>query len=160
MAIDMFLKIDGITGDSLDSKHKGEIDILSWSWGMSTPVASRLGSGGGAGKVNMQDISVTKFCDSASNAIMLASANGQHIKTCTLLSRRGAGTQINYVALTLTDVIVTSVSLGGSGGEDRFTENVTLNFSKVKFEYTPQKQDGSADAVKTFGWDLAANQKM
>jgi type VI secretion system secreted protein Hcp len=90
---------------------------------------------------------------------MLAACNGKHFPDAQLIVRKAGQNPVEYLKIKLTEVLITSVTTGGSGGEDRLTENVTLNFAKVKVEYTPQKDDGSADAVLTMGWDIAANVK-
>jgi type VI secretion system secreted protein Hcp len=160
MALDMFINmgttIEGETRDSVQSAKK-DIDVLAWSWGMSQSGSTHSGGGGGAGKANFQDLSFTKYVDSASNALMVALAKGTHIPKCELLVRKAGAGQHTYIQITMEEVIVTSVSTGGSGGEDRLTENVTLNFGKVNFGYTPQKIDGTLDAVKPFKWNIAEN---
>jgi type VI secretion system secreted protein Hcp len=160
MAVDMFLKIEGIEGESSDDKHKKEIDVLSWSWGASQSGTSHMGGGGGSGKVAVQDFSFTKYIDSSSHKLLLACCDGEHIKEAVFVVRKAGKEPLEYLKLTLNNIIVSHIGTGGSGGEDRLTENVTLNFSKFKFEYTPQKADGSGDAVKTSGWDIAANKKV
>jgi type VI secretion system secreted protein Hcp len=160
MALDMLMNMgDNIKGESADSVQgpKGDIDVLAWSWGMSQSGTTHMGKGGGAGKANFQDLSFTKYVDMSTNALMIALAKGTHIPVCTLLARKAGEGQKRYIQITMDEVLVTSVSSGGSGGEDRLTENITLNFAKVKFSYAPQKADGSADADKDFAWDIAGN---
>lgn len=159
MAVDMFLKIDTIKGESVDDKHKGEINVLAWSWGMSNSGSAHLGAGAGSGKVNVQDLSITKYIDKSSTDLMLAACNGKHYKEAMLYVRKAGEKPLEYLKIKLTDVLITSVSTGGSGGEDRLTENVSLNFAAVKVEYTPQKADGSGDATLSMGWDIAKNVK-
>jgi type VI secretion system secreted protein Hcp len=162
MAVDIFLKIEGppIKGEALDSKHKDEIDVLAWSWGLSNSGNAQVGGGAGAGKVHVQDLSVTKYIDKSSTDLFLSTCNGQHHDTATLTVRKAGTNPVEYVKITMTEVMITSLSTGGSGGQDRLTENISLNFAKVKVEYTPQKADGSAEATQTVGWDIAANVKM
>ena len=160
MAVDMFIKIKGIEGESRDDKHKKEIDVLAWSWGLSQSGNAHLGGGAGAGKVNVQDLSFTKYTDAATHALVLACCNGEHIEEAVFVVRKAGKEPLDYIKLTLNEVIVASVSTGGSGGEDRLTENITLNFAKFKLEYTPQKADGTGDAAKTAGWDIAENKKV
>lgn len=161
MAVDMFLKIDGIEGEAQDAAHKKAIDILAWSWGMSQSGTTHMGSGGGSGKVNVQDISFTKYVDSSSSALMMHCSTGKHIKEATLIVRKAGGDKpVEYIKLKMEEVIVTSVSTGGSGGEDRLTENVSLNFGKFNYAYTPQEQKGGKAAAKEFGWDIAENVKL
>lgn len=160
MAVDMFLKIEGIKGESQDSKHKDEIDVLAWSWGMSQSGTTHTGGGGGAGKVNVQDLSVTKYLDKASPNLMLYCCNGKHISEMNLTVRKAGENALEYLKVTMKNGLVSSISDGGSGGEDRLTENVTLNFAEVKVEYTPQKADGSGDAAIEMAWDIAKNVKV
>ncbi|NQY36794.1 MAG: type VI secretion system tube protein Hcp [Alteromonadaceae bacterium] len=157
MAVDMFLKLDGIDGESVDKSHGKEIDILAWSWGMSQSGTFHAGAGGGAGKANFQDISVTKWVDKASATLMAKIATGEHIPKARLTVRKAGKTPLEYVIIDMEKVMITSYSTGGSGGEDRLTENITLNFAKVKVKYVPQKEDGSGDAEIEFGFDIAAN---
>ena len=160
MALDMFLNMGAkIKGESRDKVQgpKGDIDILSWSWGMSQSGTTHMGGGGGAGKANFQDISLTKYVDKASNGLMTALAKGSHIEKCVLLVRKAGEGQQRYIQITMEEVLVSSLSTGGSGGEDRLTENVTLNFAKVKFSYAVQDSKGGVAADADFGWDIAAN---
>ncbi len=160
MAVDMFLKVDGIDGESVDASHEDEIDVLAWSWGASQSGTMHMGHGGGGGKVDVQDLSVTKYVDGATHGLMQKCFDGGHIKEATLCVRKAGENPLEYLTILMTDVIVTAISTGGSGGEDRLSENVTLNFSKVKITYVPQKQDGSADAAREAGWDIAKNETL
>jgi len=157
MAVDMFLKLDGIDGESVDKSHGKEIDILAWSWGMSQSGTFHAGAGGGAGKANFLDISVTKWVDKASATLMAKIATGDHVPKARLTVRKAGKTPLEYMIIEMEKVMITSYSTGGSGGEDRLTENITLNFAKVKVKYVPQKEDGSGEAEVEFGFDIAAN---
>lgn len=161
MAMDIFMKINGVTGESADDKHKGEIDVLAWSWGMSNHGTAHMGTGAGAGKVSVNDLSFTKHIDFGSTALQLACCNGKHFTDAVLTVRKAGESPLEYLKITMNDLMVTSVSTGGSGGEDRLTENVTLNFAKVKVEYQKQKSTGGADGgPTTIGWNIAANTKF
>ena len=160
MALDMFINMGAnIKGESRDKAQgpKGDVDILAWSWGMSQSGTTHMGGGGGAGKANFQDLSFTKYVDSASSALMVALAKGSHIPEVKLLVRKAGEGQQKYIHITLKEVLVSSVSTGGSGGEDRLTESVTLNFAQVKFDYTPQDSKGTVAGDKTFAWNIAEN---
>ena len=158
MAVDMFLKIDGVEGEARDSKHKNEIDVLSWSWGMTQSGYAHVGGGMGAGKVNVQDISLTKYVDKASPTIMLKCAAGQHFPKALLTVRKAGGDNpLEYYKVELTDVLVTSYQTGGSGGEDRLTEQVSLNFAKVKTTYAIQSKTGGKESENEFTWNVAEN---
>lgn len=159
MAVDITLKIEGIDGESKIDGHEDEIDLLAWSWGMSQSGSMHVGGGGGAGKANIQDVSLTKFVDKSSTNLLRKCCNGAHLDEAILTVRKAGETPVDYVVITMSPVLVTSVSTGGSGGEDRLTENVTLNFAKVKFSYTPQKKDGSADAAIDLTWNIETNKE-
>lgn len=160
MAVDMFIKIGSLKGESMDHKHKDEIDVLAWSWGMSNSATTHVGTGGGSGKVNVQDLSFTKYIDKSSPLLMTACCSGEHYSEAMLVVRKAGGkAPVEYLTIKMTDVLVSSVSTGGSGGEDRLTENVTLNFAKVAVDYVPQKADGSSEAKVPMTWNIAANTK-
>lgn len=161
MAIDMFIKVDDIEGESQGAGHAKEIDVLAWSWGASQSGNAHMSAGaGGRGKVSVQDLSFTKYIDSATPALLQKCFDGRHIAEAELVVRKAGGTAMEYLKITMRDVMVSSVSTGGSGGEDRLTENVTLNFSKVTLAYSPLKDDGTAGAEKLAGWDIAANKTL
>jgi type VI secretion system secreted protein Hcp len=156
MAVDMFLKLDKIEGESRDKSKPKEIDVLAWSWGLSNSGTSHGGGGSGAGKANFQDISVTKYVDASSHALIQASALGTHIAKGTLTVRKAGGTPMEYIIIEMEQILVTSVSTGGSGGEDRLTENISLNFAKIAFKYQQQKADGTKDGgLKEFQYNIA-----
>jgi type VI secretion system secreted protein Hcp len=157
MAVDIFIKIGDIEGESADKKHGKEIDVLAWSWGMSQSGTTHVGGGGGAGKVSVNDLSFTKYVDASTHALMKACCDGTHYDSAKLTVRKAGKDALEYIKLEMKECIVTSISTGGSGGEDRLTENVTLNFAEFKVEYTPQKPDGTGDSAKEFAWNIAEN---
>jgi len=157
MAVDMFLKLEGISGESKDASHAGEIDVLAWSWGMSNAGTAHVGGGAGAGKVNVQDMSFTKYVDLSSAPLMLAVANGKHVSKATLVVRKAGEKPLEYITVVMTDCLISSVSTGGSGGEDRLTENVSLNFAKVEVHYKEQSAAGKAAGTGDFKWDIVGN---
>ncbi|REL27682.1 Hcp1 family type VI secretion system effector [Thalassotalea euphylliae] len=157
MAVDIFLYLTKIDGESKDSTHEKEIDILSWSWGMTQSGTTHMGGGGGSGKVSVNDISFVKYIDSASHALLLRCASGEHIEEGILVVRKAGKDPLEYLKITMTNIIVTSVQTGGSGGEDRLTESVSLNFEQVKYEYVEQKMDGTGEPAKPFTWNISAN---
>jgi type VI secretion system secreted protein Hcp len=158
-AVDYFMKIDGIKGESTDAKHKEEIDVLSFSWGATQSGSSSTGGGGGAGKVVMNDFSFTKRTDKASPALMLACADGSHIKSVEMVARKAGKEQQEYLKYTFSDVLISSYQTGGSQGDVVPVDQVSLNFSKVEMEYKPQKADGTLDAAAKAGWNLKENKK-
>jgi type VI secretion system secreted protein Hcp len=153
----MFLKLAGVNGESGDKVHKNEIDILAWSWGMSNTGSTHVGGGGGSGKVSVQDMSLTKWVDLASTTLMTSCCDGKHYDSAVLTVRKAGTTPLEYLVITLTEVMVTSVSTGGSGGEDRLTENISLNFRKFQVDYKEQTTTGAAGATPTMNWDIQAN---
>jgi type VI secretion system secreted protein Hcp len=158
MAVDMFVKIDGIKGESADDKHKDEIDVLSWSWGASQAGTMHDTGGGGAGKANFQDLSFTKWVDVSSPKLLKAVSTGEHIKEVVLVVRKAGGKlPLEYLKIIMKECLISSVSTGGSGGEDRLTENVTINFGEYRYEYTPQKVDGTPGGVMPFAFDIRSN---
>ena len=158
-AVDYFLKLDGIDGESTDDKHKNEIDVESWSWGESNMGTHAGGGGGGAGKVQMRDFSFTMKVNKATPKLMLACANGQHIKEAKLTCRKAGGDQQEYMIIKFADLLVSSYQTGGSSGDIVPTDQISMNFSKIEFEYKPQKADGSLDSAVKTGYDLKANTK-
>lgn len=161
MAVDMFMKVAGIKGESTDDNHKAEIDVLAWSWGLSQSGSFQSGSGGGAGKANFNDLTFTKWVDVASPLLMLYCASGEHIPDATLVVRKAGGKgPLEYIKIVMKKVMVSSVATGGSGSEDRLTENVSLNFAEVNVDYVQQKGDGTGEAPKQFKWDISANKKL
>jgi type VI secretion system secreted protein Hcp len=160
MAVDMFLKLDGIKGESKDHKHKDEIHIESFSWGMSQTGVHGAGGGGGAGKVSVHDISITKFLDKASPELMLKCANGQHIKTGLITVRKAGENPVEYLKIKLSEILISGVQHAGHGS-DLLSENLSLNFAKFEVEYQEQGGDGkAAGGPVTMGWDVKANKKV
>lgn len=157
-AVDIFLDIPTIPGESQDRTYTNKVDVLAWSWGMSQSGTTHIGGGGGAGIVSIQDLSITKFVDKASPKLMETCAKGSRLPSAFLIGRT-AGTTNTFIKITMEEVMVTGISSGGSGGEDRLTENIVLNFAKVKFEYFPTNADGTPDPVHLapFSWDIPKN---
>jgi type VI secretion system secreted protein Hcp len=160
-AVDYFLKLDGIEGESQDAKHKGEIDLESWSWGETQTGTMHAGGGGGAGKVQMQDFHFVMKVNKSSPKLMLACASGEHIKSATLTCRKAGKEQQEFYKITFSDVLVSSFQTGGSGQGDILpTEQISLNFAKVEWEYKPQKPDGTLDGPIKSGWNMKTNTKV
>ena len=157
MAVDMYLKIDGIKGESQDDKHKDEIDVLSWSWGVTQSGSMHTGGGGGSGKAIFNDMSITKYVDAASPSLIKTCSTGEHLKEALLVVRKAGKDQQEYLKYILTDCLISSVSTGGSGGEDRLTENISINFAKFKVEYRPQNKDGTLGGVLPFTYSIEKN---
>ena len=146
-SLDVIIKIDGIYGESKLDGHEDEIDVLSWDWGVTQSGSMHVGGGGGSGVVDVQDLQIVKYVDKSSAQLLLKCFNGEQFTEAVLTVRKAGENPIDYVVITMSPVLITSVSTGGDGGMDRLTEVVTLNFAKVKFAYTPQKEDGNPDAT-------------
>ena len=154
MASDIFAKIGDIKGESLDDKHKDEIEVLSFSWGVANP--ANIGGGGGAGRATFHDLSFTHTIDKASPKLLQACATGAHLKEATITHRKAGKGQQEYLIIKMNDIIITGVSLGdNSGGAG--SENVSLAFAKVDLEYRPQNPNGTLEPGIHFKFDIKAN---
>lgn len=153
----MFLKFDPeIKGESVAAGHKNEIQVLAWSWGAQNSGTRHIAKGGGGGKSSFNDLSITKYVDSASPLLLQACATGKHIDKATLVCRKaGATKQEEYVKLNLEECLISSYSTGGSGGEVLLTENVTINFAKFTFNYMPQTEKGSLSGNVSVSYSIA-----
>ena len=160
-AIDAFLELEGYKAESHDEKHKGEIDLESWSWGESNAGSHSGGGGGGAGKVAMQDFHFVMKCNKSSPKLLLACATGEHLKSAVLTCRKAGKEQQEFLKIKMSDLLVSSYQTGGSGHGDIVpTVQISLNFSKIEYEYKPQKPDGSLDTPVKAGYDVKANKKV
>jgi type VI secretion system secreted protein Hcp len=158
MASDIFAKIGDIKGESLDDKHKGEIEVLSWSWGVTNAGAMRGGSGGGEGKSTFSDLSFTHNIDKASPVLLQACATGVHLKEATISHRKAGKGQHEFLIVKMSDVIITGVTHGDTN-DGGHAENVTLAFAKVDFQYKPQQPDGTLEAGIHFKYDIKGNKE-
>ena len=153
-AVDAFLALDGVPGESVDAQFPNQIELESWSWGITgAPVVA---GGGGTGKATFQDLHFNKHMDKSSPVLMLACASGRHYPTATISVRKAAGDKPQvYLKITLSDVLVSSYNVASSS-DDRPAEQLSFSYGKIKFEYTPQNADGSSGTPVVFGWDLLA----
>jgi type VI secretion system secreted protein Hcp len=158
MASDIFAKIGDIKGESLDSKHKDEIEVLSFSWGVTNTGAKGFGGGGGEGKATFHDLSFVHNIDKASPVLMQACATGTHVKEATITHRKAGKDQHDYLIIKMNDIIITGVTDGEASGQAG-SETVSLAFAKIDLEYKPQKADGSLDTGIHFKYDLKANKE-
>jgi type VI secretion system secreted protein Hcp len=159
MASDIFAKIGDIKGESLDDKHKDEIDIMSFSWGLSQ-TGGVAGGGGSSGKVQFQDFHFTSKVNKSSPKLFLSCATGEHIKEATITVRRPGEQRQDYLVLKMSDVLISSYQTGGSAGDDRPTDQVSMAFAKVEYRFFPQDSRGMLEPPITAGWDLKANKKV
>ena len=159
MATDIYLKLGDIKGESQDDRHKEEIEVLAWSWGVSQAGSMHTGGGGGRGKADFSDLNFTHYIDKASPNLLKSCANGEHVKEAKMTVRKAGKGQQEFLLITMNDVIITNVSPAGNGGEGGLVENVGLQFAKIDLEYKPQKPDGSLEAGVHFKWDIKANKE-
>lgn len=159
MAFDMYMELKGIDGETSDDKMKKQkaMDVLAWNWGISQSGSMHLGGGGGSGKAHFQDISFTKWVDRATPILMLHCGTGKHITEGKLTVRKAGDDPMVYLEIEMKKIIVSSISTGGSGGEDKLTEIVTLNFAEQRTYYYPQKDDGTQDKAIEFGYNIKDN---
>jgi len=162
-AVDYFLELDGIKGESHDSefKSKGAIDVESWSWGESNAGTGHAGGGHGAGKVVAQDFHFVQKLSKASPELFLACATGKHISKATLTCRKAGGKQEAFLVIKMTDLLVSSYQTGGSGHSDIVpTDQISLNFAKMETEYKQQDEKGAVGSPVKGGYDFKANKKL
>ncbi len=161
MAVDCFLKFDPkVEGEATDSKHKGEIEVLSFSWGVSNASSLGAGSGGGAGKASPQGVTITKKLDKSSPKLYQMVSNGDHFKSAVLTIRKSGGKQEEYCVVTLETVYPGGYQISDSGGGDLPMESISLNYSKIVTEYKEQKADGTLGGSVKAGYDFSKQVKV
>lgn len=159
--MDYFLKIDGIMGEALDSKHKGEIELESFAWGETHELAAAGGGGGGgAGRVRIEDVHFAMKFNRASPLLLLACASGQHLKSAVLTARREGKDALEFLVYKFNDLLVSSYRTTASPEQPYPLDEVAFNFGQVQVEYRPQRPDGRPDAPVQAGWDVRANRKI
>jgi len=160
MSSDVFLKLTGIPGDSTDLKHKNEIEVMSFSSGVSMPLGPRSFSGSAPNeRASLSDLNITKVVDSASPALFKAVCTGQHIAEAVLSVNRAdsKGGKVEYLKYTLTDVVASSYQASGSDESGLPVESISLNFAKFQVAYTVTDQTGAPKGAKVAGWDVSKN---
>jgi type VI secretion system secreted protein Hcp len=154
---DLFLKIDGIEGESPDDKHKNEIQLLTYSFGAAQPGSAGLGGGVGIGKVQLHDFNFSKHVDKSSPKLFGATCSGKHIPTVTLTCRKAGGTQQEYMTVTLSECLLTSHSISHDTGSTLPVEHYTMNYTKVEYQYKAQDEKGNLTGVVQAKHDSAKN---
>jgi len=177
---DHFLKLDGIDGESQDSKFKNQIDVLSFGFQANQGGTSHVGGGGGKGRVALGDLVISKGLDKSSPALFQYCCSGQPITKAVLTTRKAGKDQQPYYTVTMTDVLVSSHQTGNTNGgaaasaaapgpspkvpqltDDWLaTETITLNYSTISIAYSEQSADGSTKGAITKGWDAKQNKVM
>jgi len=157
-AVDYFLKLDGIQGGSTDAKHKGEIDLQSFSWGETNAGSGSAGGGGGAGKVQFHDFHVVSKVDKASPVLMLSCATGKHLKEAVLTARKAGKGQQEFLVIKMNDVLISSYQLEGSEAGDAFPlEEVSFSFARIEFVFRPQDASGKLLPPISASFDVKAS---
>jgi type VI secretion system secreted protein Hcp len=161
---EMFLKLDGIVGESLDSAtpkaHQGEIEIKSWRWITTNTVKWDVNQGGQSTRVDVKEIAIDKTCDRASVALYQCCVTGKHIKNGTITCRKNDGEQkVEYLVVKLTDIMIAKVEWQGDGGDQSLKEQVDLSFAEFHLDYKVQKEEGDAAGSTTFGFNIQKQQK-
>lgn len=160
---DMFLTVNGarhgqINGEAHDDKHKNEIEVLSWSWGMQGKAS--LGGGGATGKATIRELRITKWVDKASTALMAAVRTNEAIKEAVLTVRKVGKTPLEYFKIKIEDGRVMSLDIEAAddAANPVLLEKVTFSFNKISIEYTPQGPDGNALGSTSFEdqWNQAS----
>jgi type VI secretion system secreted protein Hcp len=162
MAFDAFLKLDGIKGESTDKTHAGEIEIHSFSWGVSNTGTFASGGGGSTGKATFQDFSFTTEGSSASPQMFLSAAMGKHIPEAVLTLRKAGEKPLDYYVIKLSDVLISGYQQAGASGAQTNVplDEFSLNYSKIDISYTSQKADGSSGDISRAGYDVKLNTKV
>jgi type VI secretion system secreted protein Hcp len=160
MAFDAFFKYGSIKGESQDSKHPSEIQLESFSFGVSNTGSFAFGGGGGTGKANFQSFNLTKKVDAASPSLFLACCTGQHSPTAVVSIRKAGGTQEDYLIYTFSDTMIDSYQVGGSTGSELPIESVSFGYGKMEIEYKTQDAKGMLGKPVKAGYDLTKNVKV
>jgi type VI secretion system secreted protein Hcp len=153
MAVNILLELDGVTGES--QVAEGSIDVLSFSWGATQSGTTHMGSGAGSGKADFQDLSIVKYVDSSSGTLLQFLSEGKHIATGKLTLKKAGAPAIDYEIYELEELIITSLSKGGTGDADRITESISLNFRKFHYQYFMQTAEGTAENKGDYTWDIS-----
>ena len=156
MAIDTHIKFDGVDGEATHKDHKGEIEVLSWSWGVSNAPGT-TGGGSGRGKASPGDMQLTHLYDKASPVLAKSCASGRHFKQAVITCRKSGEGQKDFLKITMKEVFISSVQpSGGSGGE--LVESVSVSYKDIEFAYKPQDDKGGLGGEVKFGWNVATSE--
>jgi type VI secretion system secreted protein Hcp len=155
MAVDFFLKLDGIDGESLDDKHKNEITVMSFSWGASQTTSVSGSGGSGAGKASLADLSIMKNYDAASAPMYKALLLGTHIKTGVLTAVKSGGDGSPFLTISLGEIFITSIQISGSS--EIPMESVSMSYNTIKTQYGQQDETGKLNTKAAITYDLKAN---
>lgn len=160
MAVDMFMKVEGCSGESQDANHKSWTDVASVQWGITQPGSMATGGGGGAGKASFKDLTITAYVDKALPSIMSASASGKHLGQVEVSICKAGGTQVEYMHVTLTQVLVTDVNIVGTHNDERVLVTYSFQAAQSKTQYWEQTAQGGKGAESQMGWSIKENKAM
>lgn len=159
MAVDMFMRVEGATGESKDSNHKGWSDIQSFSWGATQPNTMASGGGAGAGKVSFHNLNVVAAIDKCYPAVLKHCATGKHLGEVQISLCKAGGSQIEFGKITLTEVLVTDVTVTGTQGGDVVEVNYAFQAAKIKTQYWEQTAQGGKGPESQMGFSIKENRE-
>lgn len=162
MSVEIFLKLDGIDGESEKKGAEAWIEVFSFSNGASNPSSVAFGTGSGAGKVDLSSLSLQKQLDKSSPKLFLNCCNGTHVAKGSMVVREATGgdtTQI-YYQYDMTEVFIDSISWGGSAGGGKPSESISLSAKSLTVTYWPQDSTGKVGNKIVAGWDVSKNTKL
>jgi type VI secretion system secreted protein Hcp len=159
MTQDIFLKLTGISGEAQDASHKDEIEVIRWEWSIQQKSSMHAGSGGGAGKATINDLSFDHYADRSSPNLLKYCLTGKHIDTATLVVRKAGGNPLEYLRITMGDVIVTRVAPMLTDTMSRPRETISLAFARVQQEYVIQNQQGGSGGTVSASFDIQQNRE-
>jgi type VI secretion system secreted protein Hcp len=157
MSSDFHIKFDGVDGESTHKEHKGEIQLLAWSWGVSQSSGAGSGGGSGRGKATPGDFVFTHLYDKASPVLAKQCVSGKHFKEAKLTARKAGEGQKAYLVITLKEVFISSLSPSASGEGD-IIEQVSCSYKDIDYAYKPQDDKGGLGGEIKFGWNVATSE--
>ncbi|KMZ12652.1 putative protein ImpD [Candidatus Burkholderia humilis] len=160
MSVDMYMKVDGVSGESRDVNHKGWTDIESYTWGAKQPGSMATDGGGEIGKVSFDDLLVETYVDKATPALLKYCANGKHLAQVELSICKAGGTQVEYKRITLSDVLVVAVQQGATRGSEAVKISYRFQVAKVKQQYWEQTDQGGKGSESVLGWHVKENNEL
>lgn len=160
MAVDMYMRVDGVQGESKDSNHRHWTNIQSYAWGATQPGNMATGSGGGVGKASFSDLHVVAVIDKAAPAVLKYCANGRHLPQVEISVCKAGGTQIEYLRITLSEVLVTSVQQGASKDSDAVSVDYAFQAANVKKQYWEQTDQGTKGSESVLAWNIKENREV
>ena len=151
----MFLKIDGIKGESLDRWHKEEIEIQQWNWTTTNEIHWERNQGGHSAGMKMTGVHIFKVCDRASTTLYQYCVTGKHFKHARSICRKNdAEKKLEYLTIEMEDVMVAAVKWSGNGEAQILVEEIDLSFAEFYLTYKTQKDTGDADPGRDFGFNI------